>query len=175
MTISAKQNNNHKPHMLLSFRRVKNFYTPVVHVNSTSTNVTSSLKYQVEESLKDLESELRERGKDYVLHLEQDDREVMRRWDVYLNGEHFATFDEDYAYDCFDISGTHFKDSIAALIELSEIEPLTELEREIYDAQIKAAKMIKHSKFSDRVNSLTKEEASLHKDLDRAFSRIKRM
>lgn len=171
--ISAQPNRTHSSRMLIARRVVKNFYKEVVHASSTSVNVTSSLNYQIEESIKDLMMELKDKGLDYELHLERDTRDNMRQWDLYLNGEHFATIDEDYGYDCFDISVTHFKETIATLIELSDIEPLTELERQVLDAQVKAMKMIKHSAFAQKINGIDQQKFELHKNIDSAFQKLK--
>lgn len=133
------------PHMLLACRKVEHFYSEVVHGSSTSTKLSSSLGYQMQESIKDLKEEFKAFGKDYELHLDGgyygDD---LHRWDLYVNGEHLATIDKDYGYDCFDVSATCFKDTIAAMIELSDIQPLTKIEREMLNAQIRAIKIIEH-------------------------------
>lgn len=124
------------PHYLLAYRTVKHFYSEVVRANVVSSNISSSLGYQMQQSIKDLMDELKGAGRDYELFLRGgyhgDD---LNRWEFFVNGEHLATIDRDYGFDCFDISATHFKDTMATLLELSDIAPLTELERSMLDAQ----------------------------------------
>lgn len=133
-----------RPHMLLAFRKVEHFYAEVVRSSSASVNMSASLGYQMQESVKDLMGEFKAFGKDYELFLEGGFHgNDLHRWNLFVNGEHLATIDKDYGYDCFDISATCFKDTISALIELSDIQPLTKTEREVLDAQLKAQQIIR--------------------------------
>lgn len=161
--------------MLLAFRRVRNFYTEPVRGSATSIKQSSSLGYQMQKSVEDLMAEFRESGKDYELYLQGGFYgNEMRRWNLYVNDVHLAVIDSDYGYDCFDQSGTFFKDTIGALIELSDVEPLTELERKELDAQVKAKKTVEHMKLSDRVNAMKEEECNLHEVISSMFRRLKR-
>lgn len=139
------------PHMLLSCRKVEHLYSEVVHGSVTATKLSSSLGYQMQESIRDLMEEFKAFGRDYELHLEGGYYgNDLHRWDLYVNGEHLATIDKDYGYDCFDVSSTCFKDTIAAMIELSDIQPLTKIEREVLNAQIRATKIAEHILSSSR-------------------------
>lgn len=131
------------PHYLLAYRTVKHFYSEVVRANVVSSNISSSLGYQMQQSIKDLMDELKDAGRDYELFLRGgyhgDD---LNRWEFFVNGEHLATIDRDYGFDCFDISATHFKDTMVILLELSDIAPLTELERSMLDAQCRVNRIL---------------------------------
>lgn len=167
---------SHPMHRLLAFRRVRNFYSEPVRVNSTSTNISSSLGYQMEQSIKDLMAELKESGRDYELHLQGGSYgNRLKRWNLYVNDAHLAEIDSDYGYDCFDESGTFFKDTIRSLIELSDIQPLTEVERRELDARIKAEKIVEHMKSADRISAMTNEERKLHEAISSMFKKLKRV
>lgn len=138
---------SYNPRMLFASRHVKNTYAEVVHNNPLGTKITSSLDYQMTESLKDLMKELRDEGRDYELYLEKHPKDILRRWNIYANGEKLAELDEDFGYDCFDISTTCFKETVTQLINNSNIQPLSQLERNELNAQVKAKKIIEHMYF----------------------------
>lgn len=162
--------------MLLAHRVVKHFYSEPVRVNFVSIKASSSLGYQMEKSLEDLETELRAQGKDYdFAFLGGFYGNELDQWELYINGEHFATIDDDYGYDCFDISATHFKDTIGTLLETSGIEPLTTQERKALDTQREAEKMAKTLSFSGRVEAINREEENALEEIRKIFARLKRL
>lgn len=139
------------PYNLTLTERMRNFYVEPTGGVPTARKLSSSLGYQMTRSVDDLMAELKEAGKDYELHLvggfHGDER---GRWQLYVNGEHLATIDENYGYECFDESGTRFKETVAKLIEQSGIQPLTAFERAVLDAQVKAMRIIESKELASR-------------------------
>lgn len=132
---------NSPPHPLLARREVTHPYVELKVESLPAMRVIRSLGYQMRASIQDLMSELEEWGKDYDLLLEggfYGDNE--RRWNLYVNDEHFATIDADYGYDCFDESANLFKMRIAELIKdaerRSKIKPLGKQERDHLDKEL---------------------------------------
>lgn len=164
------------PYYLHSHKRLKHFYVEPVQTNFVSRKFSSSLGYQMEMSIKDLENELRAAGKDFDFVLQGGIYgDWHNQWTLYVNGEQFASIDEDYGYDCFDKSPTHFKETIASLIDSSGIESFTEQERATLDAQRKASRLAKSMNFSERVEAITNEEEFAHSAIKEVFDRLKRL
>lgn len=109
------------------------------------------LDHQMEISLQELSQKLAREGKQYELSIKREERPKpigsdsygkscygvcchvkqsqsthwLTRWHVYANGYEIALLDDNYAYDCFDISSTCFMENIECVLNESGVQPLT--------------------------------------------------
>lgn len=115
----------------------------------------TSLDHQIKVSLQQLSQKLAREGKYYELSIERG-RDIygksypcarcygiqnlpiqwLTRWHVYANGYEIARFDDNYGYDCFDISPTCFMEKMECILDESGVQPLT-------DDEIKALEVVR--------------------------------
>lgn len=120
------------------------------------------LDHQMEISLQELSQKLAREGKQYELSIKREERPKpigsdsygkscygvcchvkqshsthwLTRWHVYANGYEIALLDDNYAYDCFDISSTCFMENIECVLNESGVQPLA-------DDEVKALELVR--------------------------------
>lgn len=110
------------PARLFCWRHVTNFIDdPHDHALHCVTQAKglASLKHQVEYSIDLLNIELEQQGISVILKVVEDDIMPDHRHKLLLDGEEIACFDDDFGYDCFDVSATTFKDKMKEVVMLA--------------------------------------------------------
>lgn len=155
-----------KSQMLLHLRRVTHPIDDMKnHPNICSplgVKHIMGLDHQMEISLQELSQKLAREGKQYELSIKREERPKpigsdtygkschgvcyhvkqsqsthwLTRWHVYANGYEIALLDDNYAYDCFDISSTYFMENIERVLNESGVQPLA-------DDEVKALELVR--------------------------------
>lgn len=113
---------------LLAKREVKHYLDdPAAHQPHSVTEAKGlrSLTHQMRFSIEMLQRKLEEEGKYYDLVLLRDER-MRDRWHLFANGMEIAVLDDDFGYDCFDVSSTRFLERVEETLMASKVEPLDE-------------------------------------------------
>ena len=113
---------------LLAKREVKHYLDdPATHQPHSATEAKGlrSLAHQMRFSIEMLQRRLEEEGKYYDLMLLRDER-MQDRWHLFANGMEIAVLDDDFGYDCFDVSSTRFLERVEEALMASRVEPLDE-------------------------------------------------
>lgn len=121
---------SHKPEIqyLLAKREVKHYLDdPAIHQPHSVTEAKGlrSLAHQMRFAIEMLQRKLEDEGKYYDLILLRDER-MQDRWHLFANGAEIAVLDDDFGYDCFDMSSTRFLERIEETLMASKVEPLDE-------------------------------------------------
>ncbi len=121
---------SHKPEIqcLLAKREVKHYLDdPTTHHPHSVTEAKGlrSLAHQMRFSIEMPQRKLEEEGKYYDLALVRDER-MRDRWHLFANGMEVAVLDDDFGYDCFNVSSTRFLERVEEALAASGVEPLDE-------------------------------------------------
>ena len=127
---------SHKPEIqyLLAKRKVKHYLDdPAIHQPHSVTEAKGlrSLTHQMRFSIEMLKRKLEDEGKYYDLMLLRDER-TQDRWHLFANGMEIAVLDDDFGYDCFDVSSTRFLERVEKAFTASGVEPLSESEMRLF-------------------------------------------
>lgn len=119
---------SHKPEIqyLLAKRKVKHYLDdPATHQPHSVTEAKGlrSLTHQMRFSIEMLQRKLEEERKYYDLMLLRDER-MQDRWYLFANGMEIAVLDDDFGYDCFDVSSTRFLERVEEALAASTAELL---------------------------------------------------
>lgn len=113
---------------LLAKREVKHYLDdPATHQPHSVTEAKGlrNLAHQMRFSIEMLQRKLEDEGKYYDLMLLRDER-MQDRWHLFANGMEIAVLDDDFGYNCFDVSSTRFLERVEEVFAASEVEPLSE-------------------------------------------------
>lgn len=129
MAYRSAQSRKPEIQYLLAKREVKHYLDdPATHQPHSVTEAKGlrSLAHQMRFSIEMLQRRLEEEGKYYDLMLLRDER-MQDRWYLFANGMEIAVLDDDFGYDCFDVSSTRFLERIEESLIESRVEPLDEI------------------------------------------------
>lgn len=121
---------SHKPEIqyLLAKREVKHYLDdPAIHQPHSVTEAKGlrSLAHQMRFGIEMLQRKLEDEGKYYDFILLRDER-MQDRWHLFANSAEIAVLDDDFGYDCFDMSSTRFLERVEETLMASKVEPLDE-------------------------------------------------
>lgn len=129
MAYRSAQSRKSEIQYLLAKREVKHYLDdPATHQPHSVTEAKGlrSLTHQMRFSIEMLQRKLEEERKYYDLMLLRDER-MQDRWYLFANGAEIAVLDDDFGYDCFDVSSTRFLERIEESLIESRVEPLDEI------------------------------------------------
>lgn len=130
MAYRSAQSRKPEIQYLLAKREVKHYLDdPATHHPHSVTEAKGlrSLAHQMRFSIEMLQRRLEDEGKYYDLMLLRDEQ-LRDRWHLFANGMEIAVLDDDFGYDCFDVSNTRFLERIEESLAASEVDPLSENE-----------------------------------------------
>ena len=130
MAYRSAQSRKPEIQYLLAKREVKHYLDdPATHQPHSVTEAKGlrSLAHQMRFSIEMLQRRLEEEGKYYDLMLLRNER-MQDRWHLFANGAEIAVLDDDFGYDCFDVSSTRFLERVEESLAASEVDPLSENE-----------------------------------------------
>lgn len=133
MAYRSAQSRKPEIQYLLAKREVKHHLDdPATHQPHSVTEAKGlrSLAHQMRFSIEMLQRRLKEEGKYYDLMLLRDER-MQDRWHLFANGMEIAVLDDDFGYDCFDVSSTRFFERVEEALTASKVEPLDESEMRV--------------------------------------------
>lgn len=128
MAYRSAQSRKPEIQYLLAKREVKHHLDdPATHQPHSVTEAKGlrSLAHQMRFSIEMLQRKLEDEGKYYDLMLVRDER-MQDRWHLFANGMEVAALDDDFGYDCFDVSSTRFLERVEEALAVSKVEPLDE-------------------------------------------------
>lgn len=128
MAYRSAQSRKSEIQYLLAKREVKHYLDdPATHQPHSVTEAKGlrSLTHQMRFSIEMLQRKLEEERKYYDLMLLRDER-MQDRWYLFANGAKIAVLDDDFGYDCFDVSSTRFLERVEEALTASRVEPLDE-------------------------------------------------
>ena len=128
MAYRSAQSRKPEIQYLLAKREVKHYLDdPATHQPHSVTEAKGlrSLAHQMRFSIEMLQRKLEEEGRYYDLMLLRDER-MQDRWHLFANGMEIAVLDDDFGYDCFDVSSTRFLERVEETLMASKVEPLDE-------------------------------------------------
>lgn len=128
MAYRSAQSRKSEIQYLLAKREVKHYLDdPATHQPHSVTEAKGlrSLTHQMRFSIEMLQRKLEEERKYYDLMLLRDER-MQDRWYLFANGMEIAVLDDDFGYDCFDVSSTRFLERVEEALAVSKVEPLDE-------------------------------------------------
>ena len=128
MAYRSAQSRKPEIQYLLAKREVTHYLDdPATHQPHSVTEAKGlrSLAHQMRFSIEMLQRKLEEEGRYYDLMLLRDER-MQDRWHLFANGMEIAVLDDDFGYDCFDVSSTRFLERVEEALTASKVEPLDE-------------------------------------------------
>lgn len=134
MAYRSAQSRKPEIQYLLAKREVKHCLDdPATHQPHSVTEAKGlrSLAHQMRFSIEMLQRRLEEEGKYYDLMLLRDER-MQDRWHLFANDMEIAVLDDDFGYDCFDVSSTRFLERVEKAFTASGVEPLSESEMRLF-------------------------------------------
>lgn len=134
MAYRSAQSRKPEIQYLLAKREVKHYLDdPATHQPHSVTEAKGlrSLAHQMRFSIEMLQRKLEEEGKYYDLMLLRDER-MQDRWHLFANSMEIAVLDDDFGYDCFDVSSTRFLERVEKAFTASGVEPLSESEMRLF-------------------------------------------
>ena len=134
MAYRSAQSRKPEIQYLLAKREVKHHLDdPATHQPHSVTEAKGlrSLAHQMRFSIEMLQRRLEDEGKYYDLMLLRDER-TQDRWHLFANGMEIAVLDDDFGYDCFDMSSTRFLERVEKAFAASGVEPLSESEMRLF-------------------------------------------
>ena len=126
MAYRSAQSRKPEIQYLLAKREVKHYLDdPATHQPHSVTEAKGlrSLTHQMRFSIEMLQRKLEEERKYYDLMLLRDER-MQDRWYLFANGAEIAVLDDDFGYDCFDVSSTRFLERVEEALAASTAELL---------------------------------------------------
>lgn len=126
MAYRSAQSRKPEIQYLLAKRDVKHYLdNPATHQPHSVTEAKGlrSLAHQMRFSIEMLQRNLEDEGKYYDLTLVRDKR-MQDRWHLFANGAEIAVLDDDFGYDCFDVSSTRFLERAEEALTASTAELL---------------------------------------------------
>ena len=126
MAYRSAQSRKSEIQYLLAKREVKHYLDdPATHQPHSVTEAKGlrSLTHQMRFSIEMLQRKLEEERKYYDLMLLRDER-MQDRWYLFANGMEIAVLDDDFGYDCFDVSSTRFLERVEEALAASTAELL---------------------------------------------------
>ena len=126
MAYRSAQSRKSEIQYLLAKREVKHYLDdPATHQPHSVTEAKGlrSLTHQMRFSIEMLQRKLEEERKYYDLMLLRDER-MQDRWYLFANGAEIAVLDDDFGYDCFDVSSTRFLERVEEALAASTAELL---------------------------------------------------